>query len=92
MAYKVGYIGFGGMIMGVPVFTVIYNLSAQAINNALQKKKHTQQTEDYYSILAVDDLSKYDEDFGEPTVFYSGDTFTTEYDPDDDFEFDDSES
>ncbi len=86
------FFGFGGMIMGVPVFTVIYNLSAQAINNALQKKKHTQQTEDYYSILAVDDLSKYDEDFGEPTVFYSGDTFTTEYDPDDDFEFDDSES
>ena len=86
------FFGFGGMIMGVPVFTVIYNLSAQAINNALQKKKHTQQTEGYYSILAVDDLSKYDEDFGEPTVFYSGDTFTTEYDPDDDFEFDDSES
>ncbi len=86
------FFGFGGMIMGVPVFTVIYNLSAQAINNALQKKKHTQHTEDYYSILAVDDLSKYDEDFGEPTVFYSGDTFTTEYDPDDDFEFDDSES
>ena len=84
--------GFGGMILGVPVFTVIYTLVSQAVNNALRKKKRTQATENYYSILAVEDLNQYDQDFGEPTVFYSGDTFETEYDPDDDFEFDDSES
>ncbi len=83
--------GFGGMIMGVPVFTVIYTLSSEAINKSLRKKKRTQTTENYYSILTVQDLDKYDEEFGEPTVFYSGDTFETEYDPDDDFEFDDSE-
>ncbi|MBO4419754.1 MAG: AI-2E family transporter [Oscillospiraceae bacterium] len=85
------FFGFGGMILGVPVFTVIYTLVSQAVNNALRKKKRSLQTEDYYSILTVEDLAKYDQEFGEPTVFYSGDTFETEYDPDDDFEFDDSE-
>ncbi len=84
--------GFGGMILGVPVFTVIYTLVSQAVNKSLRKKKRTQKTENYYSILAVEDLDQYDQDFGEATVFYSGDTFETEYDPDDDFEFDDSES
>ena len=84
--------GFGGMILGVPVFTVIYTLVSQGVNKSLRKKKRTQNTENYYSILAVEDLDQYDQDFGEPTVFYSGDTFETEYDPDDDFEFDDSES
>ena len=82
--------GFPGMILGVPVFTVIYTLVSQAINNALHKKKLTEQTEDYYTILTVEDLTKYDSEYGEPTVFYSGDTFETEYDPDDDFEYDDS--
>ena len=86
------FFGFGGMIMGVPVFTVIYTLVSEAVNKSLRKKKRSLQTEDYYSILTVEDLEKYDQEFGEPTVFYSGDTFETEYDPDDDFEFDDSES
>ena len=86
------FFGFGGMIMGVPVFTVIYTLVSEAVNKSLRKKKRPLQTEDYYSILTVEDLEKYDQEFGEPTVFYSGDTFETEYDPDDDFEFDDSES
>ncbi len=81
--------GFGGMLLGVPVFTVIYTLVSQAINNALSKKKLSQRTEDYYTILTVEDLKKYDKDFSESTVFYSGDTFETEYDPDEDFEFDD---
>ena len=86
------FFGFGGMIMGVPVFTMIYTLVSEAVNKSLRKKKRPLQTEDYYSILTVEDLEKYDQEFGEPTVFYSGDTFETEYDPDDDFEFDDSES
>lgn len=84
--------GFGGMLLGVPVFTVIYALIAQAVNNALSKKKLPQNSEHYYSILTVEDLKEYDKEFGEPTVFYSGDTFETEYDPDDDFEFDDSDA
>ena len=84
--------GFPGMLVGVPVFTVIYALCSEAINNSLQKKKLPQRTEDYYTILAVEDLEGYNKEFGEPTVFYSGDTFETEYDPDDDFEYDDPEA
>ena len=83
---------FPGMLVGVPVFTVIYTLCSEAINNSLQKKNLTQNTEDYYTILSVDDLEQYEKEYGEPTVFYSGDTFETEYDPDDDFEFDDLNS
>ena len=84
--------GFGGMLLGVPVFTVIYTLTAEAVRNALHKKTFPEQTEDYYSILTVEDLVKYDREFAEPTVFQSGDTFETEYDPDDDFEYDDPEA
>lgn len=84
--------GFPGMLVGVPVFTVIYTLCSEAINNSLQKKKLPPETDDYYSILAVDDLIEYDKEYGEATVFYSGDTFETEYDPDDDFEYDDPDS
>ena len=84
--------GFPGMLVGVPVFTVIYTLCSEAINNSLQKKKLPPETDDYYSILAVDDLIEYDKEYGEASVFYSGDTFETEYDPDDDFEYDDPDS
>ena len=59
---------------------------------SLRKKNLSQRTDDYYSILAVSDLDQYDKEFGEATVFQSADTFETEYDPDDDFEFDDPES
>ena len=83
---------FPGMLVGVPVFTVIYALCAEAINNSLQKKNLPEKSDEYYSILSVEDLEDYDKEFGEPTVFYSGDTFETEYDPDDDFEFDDSDA
>lgn len=83
---------FPGMLVGVPVFTVIYALCAEAVNNALKKKNLTLRTGDYYSILAVEDLDRYEKEFGEPTVFYSGDTFEAEYDPDEDFEFEDPEA
>ena len=43
--------GFGGMLLGVPVFTVIYALISQAVNNALSKKNLPQNSEHYYSIL-----------------------------------------
>lgn len=83
-----GLFGFPGMILGVPVFTVIYTLISQAVNNALRKKQRPVTTEYYYSILTVQDLDQYDKDFQESTVFQSGDTFSTEYDPDDDIEYD----
>ena len=83
-----GLFGFPGMILGVPVFTVIYTLISQAVNNALRKKKRTLNTDHYYSILTVQDLEKYDKEYQDSTVFQSGDTFDTEYDPDDDIEYD----
>ena len=73
--------GFPGMLLGVPIFTVIYALCSEAINNSLKKKKLTQNTDDYYSILTVSDLGQYEEEFGEATVFYSEDSFETELDP-----------
>lgn len=79
--------GFGGMLLGVPVFTVLYTLLSQAVSSALRKKHLPEKTTDYYSILCVEDLEKHEKDFGESTVFYSGDTYETAYDPDDDFEY-----
>lgn len=82
-----GLFGFTGMLLGVPVFTVIYTLIAQAVNSALKKKKQPLDTDAYYRIFAVEDLELYRKDFEESTVFYSGDTYDVEYDPDDDFEY-----
>ena len=83
-----GFFGFAGMILGVPVFTVLYTLISTAINKALDKKELPAQTDAYYSILSVEDLEEYAKEFGESTVFYSEDTFETEYDPDEDIEYD----
>lgn len=85
-----GLFGFTGMILGVPVFTVIYTLIAQAVNKALKKKNHTLDLEPYYDAVTVADIDRYRKDFQEPTVFASGDTFETVYDPDDEFEYEDS--
>ena len=52
--------GFPGMLMGVPVFTIIYTLSSEAINKALRKKQLSEETMDYYPITAVEDLNKSD--------------------------------
>ncbi|MBQ2596519.1 MAG: AI-2E family transporter [Oscillospiraceae bacterium] len=82
-----GLFGFPGMILGVPVFTVIYTLIAQAVNGALAKKHHTLETEVYYDVVTVADVDRYGKEFQESTVFASGDSFETVYDPDDDFEY-----
>ena len=81
--------GFPGMILGVPLFTIVYTLISEAVRGALKKKELPEGTDEYYSILAVEDLEKSDKESGETAVFYSGDSFETEYDPDDDFEYDD---
>lgn len=86
-----GLFGFTGMLLGVPVFTVIYTLIAQAVNSSLKKKKQPLETEAYYRILTVEDLELYRRDYQDATVFYSGDTYEVEYDPDDDFEYEFSE-
>lgn len=54
------FFGFPGMLMGVPVFTIIYTLSSEAINKALRKKQLSEETMDYYPITAVEDLNKSD--------------------------------
>lgn len=48
--------GFAGMILGVPVFAVIYMLVSDAVNSALRRKGRSTVTNDYYAIRAVEDL------------------------------------
>ncbi len=86
-----GLFGFPGMILGVPVFTVIYALISQSISNSLERKNLPVKTDCYYSIFTVEDLEAYNQEFHESTVFNSADTFETEYHPDDEIEYDESE-
>ncbi|MDD7771903.1 MAG: AI-2E family transporter [Firmicutes bacterium] len=86
-----GLFGFAGMLIGVPVFTLIYSLINDGVNRALKKKQQPLQTDLYYSILTVSDLSKYKKEYSDSTVVYSEDTFETEFDPDDDIEYDDAD-
>ena len=81
--------GFPGMILGVPIFTIFSTLVSESVRKTLRKKELPEETKAYYSILAVEDLTKHEMEFGEATVFQSGDSFETEYDPDEDFEYDD---
>ena len=53
--------GFAGMILGVPVFAVIYTLISDSVNNRLRKKKQTTDTNAYYSVQQVSDLPQTDE-------------------------------
>lgn len=48
--------GFAGMILGVPVFAVIYMLISDAVNSALRRKGRSTVTNDYCAIRAVEDL------------------------------------
>lgn len=82
-----GLFGLTGLLIGLPIFAIVYSLTREAVENSLRKKGKPVTTDVYYSILAVSDLNKYRKDFGEPTVFFSEDTFDTEYDPDEDFEY-----
>lgn len=77
--------GLPGLVFGLPIFAVLYSLLRERIDNALRKKGRPLATEHYYDILTVSDLDKYRREFGEPTVFFSQDTFETEYDAEDDF-------
>ena len=82
-----GLFGFPGMILGVPVFTVIYTIISDSVNKAVRKKRHPTDTTLYYSIQTVEDLRQYEQEFGESTVFYSEDNFDTEYDPEEETEY-----
>ena len=51
-----GLFGFAGMVLGVPVFAMLYSLLADLVNHCLKKSGRSTLTEDYYSIQAVEDL------------------------------------
>ena len=51
-----GIFGFGGMLLGVPVFAVIYTLIDDAVNNHLKRKRYPTDTEIYYTLESVERL------------------------------------
>ena len=53
--------GFTGMILGVPVFAIIYLLISDSVNEKLRKKSLTTDTRAYRDIQTVDELPKMEE-------------------------------
>ena len=53
-----GIFGFAGMLLGVPVFAVIYLIISDIVNSSLRKKQKTTVTDDYYDIHEVADLDR----------------------------------
>ena len=53
-----GLFGFAGMLLGVPVFAIIYMIISNAINAALRKKGRPTITSDYYGIIRLSDLAR----------------------------------
>ena len=51
-----GIFGFEGMLLGVPIFAVIYTLISDATNNRLKRKRYPTDTEIYYTLESVDKL------------------------------------
>ncbi|MCQ2419558.1 MAG: AI-2E family transporter [Clostridia bacterium] len=50
--------GVAGMLLGVPVFAIIYSLVSDALDAKLKKREMTQETDRYYAIRKVEDLIK----------------------------------
>ncbi len=51
-----GIFGFGGMLLGVPIFAVIYTLISDAVSNRLKHKRYPTETEIYYTLESVERL------------------------------------
>lgn len=51
-----GIFGFGGMLLGVPIFAVIYTLIVDGVNGRLKRKRYPIETDLYYSLQCVEDL------------------------------------
>ena len=51
-----GIFGFGGMLLGVPIFAVLYTLIVDGVNGRLQRKRYPTETDLYYSLQCVEDL------------------------------------
>lgn len=82
-----GIFGFAGMLLGVPVFAVIYTLINDRVNGRLKRRRYPTDTDVYYSIKMVEDLPV------EPAPSYSYVSVEPAYDmhadPDDDDDMDD---
>ena len=52
-----GMFGFVGMLLGVPVFAVLYMLISDFVDRSLQKRGKTTRTRDYFTIKKVEELS-----------------------------------
>lgn len=53
-----GIFGFPGMVLGVPVFAVLYNIISEVINYFLEKKHLSTETQIYLNVLSYDDKEK----------------------------------
>jgi len=53
-----GLFGFFGMLLGVPIFAVIYYITQQIIDYRMRKKNLSRNTEDYIDLLYIDEASK----------------------------------
>ena len=82
-----GIFGFAGMLLGVPVFAVLYTVIGDRVNKRLARKRHPLQTSLYYTIRTVDDLPP----VTEPSYTSAAEepAYEKQIDPDDDMEIDD---
>lgn len=53
-----GLFGFFGMLLGVPVFAVIYYIVQQIVAYRMEKKNLSSDTEEYIELLSIDENSK----------------------------------
>lgn len=51
-----GVFGFAGMLLGVPIFAVIYSIISDAVNKKLRQKRFPTSTKEYYTMQCVEDL------------------------------------
>lgn len=49
-----GLFGFFGMLLGVPVFAVIYYICQQVLKYQMEKRKLSNKTEDYIELVSID--------------------------------------
>lgn len=50
-----GLYGFGGMLLGVPTFAVIYYIIQQVIKSRMEKRKLPTTTEEYVELISIDE-------------------------------------
>lgn len=53
-----GLFGFFGMLLGVPVFAVIYYIVQQIVKYRMEKKNLSSDTEEYVTLVSIDEGSK----------------------------------